>query len=203
MAEAGFTLSTMNDPSVGGTLDAPKARLKWIDYWFRNERLPTEIGWIKPKQPVPNDAFEKIRSMVKAAPMATPAPRGPGCSVDMASSTSKPHIKAASVAQDPTDSTQSSPPAAVTSAVARATRMAGKRPDPVNGYAQVLPWWQWSDMAMRQNQYFRRAQCLTAAMLRANGGGRRWGQFGAPAWFGFGVGGAEAGAGTVRQCLSN
>ena len=70
LAEAGFYLTTMND---NPDRTNPQANLAHLSYWWRNERLPTDIGWVKPSQVIDQTYFNNVVNSVSAAPTNAPS----------------------------------------------------------------------------------------------------------------------------------
>ncbi|KAH9885926.1 Chloroperoxidase [Xylariomycetidae sp. FL2044] len=60
MAQALFT-AFIGDP-VAGTVEKEK-----LEYFFEQERLPTELGWVRPTAVFDNPAFESLQARIEAA----------------------------------------------------------------------------------------------------------------------------------------
>ncbi|KAJ7576729.1 Cloroperoxidase [Mycena floridula] len=66
--ESGFYLNAMGDPKTGV---APK---KFVQIFFREERLPIEEGWRRPSTPMTFASFAPIQAEIQANAQWTPGP---------------------------------------------------------------------------------------------------------------------------------
>ena len=132
LTEHGFYLSTMNDQTVSPGQDAanPQARIDWIAHWFQQEELPTALGWVKPTQVISVDYVNAISSNVGVAPTVAPPPGFFQTEPSAIATADKRDL--AGLLANPTSS------AAVQSAAAQATAVAGPKPSQPDGYAQIL-----------------------------------------------------------------
>lgn len=103
LAEHGFILTSMNDPTVG-TPDHLQARLDWVDYWFTNQRLPTDLGWVRPSA-ISNDLFNAAVAAVSNALTTSPLPRSTTAAPGTSTTTS-PDTRSTSLPGTTTESTQ-------------------------------------------------------------------------------------------------
>ncbi|KAL2271407.1 hypothetical protein VTJ83DRAFT_778 [Remersonia thermophila] len=60
---------------VLGDINTGKAKRRWVEYWFENERLPTHLGWKKPSQAITAEHLdiymERIRNITLTLPGGT------------------------------------------------------------------------------------------------------------------------------------
>jgi len=66
LTEHGFFQSTMSDP-LAGDPSVGNARSDWIQYWWENQRLPTDIGWVKPTTVISQTQIASITNACQSA----------------------------------------------------------------------------------------------------------------------------------------
>lgn len=139
--EHAFMLSTMNDPTVSTDPNNPQARLDWIDHWFVNEQLPTDLGWAKPTTSIPNAQITSLANAVGSSPAVTQAPTKRDIAPELLPQVANPAQKSQ-----------------VQQAAASATAAVGKAPSLPNAYADVLTPGQWQSNADTAKTYVNAVQ---------------------------------------------